>query len=60
LGQALPAASDDIDSITTAFMRARYSRRAVNAKEADFVKSTWERIRAALRNKRTREKDTDQ
>jgi len=60
LGQALPIVSEDIDSITAAFVQARYSRRAVNSNEADFVKSTWERIRGALRNKRTREKDTDQ
>ena len=60
LGQALPVASEDIDSITAAFVRARYSRRDVNAKEADFVKATWERIRGALLNKRRREKDTDQ
>ena len=60
LGEALPAASEDIDSITAAFMRARYSRRDVNAQEADFVKATWERIRGALQNKRRRGKRTDQ
>ena len=60
LGQALPIAGEDIDSMTAAFVKARYSRRDVNAKEAAFVKATWARIRGALRNKRTREKDTDQ
>ena len=60
LEQALPDASEDIDSITAAFVRARYSRRAVDANEANFVRATWERIRGTLRNRGRSEKDTDQ
>ena len=56
LEQALPAAREDIDSITTAFVTARYSRRDVNAKEAHFIKRIWERIRRALQKRARSEK----
>jgi hypothetical protein len=48
LGDALPVAEEDIDSITTAFVEARYSRRAVDAGKADSARATWGRIRRAL------------
>ena len=56
LEQALPTASEDIDSITEAFIQARYSRREVAAQDADFVKTTWERIRKAFQSKAKNDK----
>lgn len=55
LEKALPSSKEDIDSITDAFMQARYSRREVHPDDANIVKATWERIRQALQNKRKRE-----
>jgi len=55
LEKALPSADEDIDSITEAFVQARYSRREVDAGAADLVKATWGRIRRALQGKSTRE-----
>jgi hypothetical protein len=46
----VPSASEDIDSLTEAFVEARYSRHAVDARMADMVKATWQRIRRALQN----------
>jgi hypothetical protein len=51
LEKALPSASEDIDSITDAFIRARYSRRGVERGEAESVKAIWGRIRNELKNK---------
>lgn len=51
LERSLPESREDIDSITDAFVKARYSRHEVNASEANLVKSVWERIRRALQDK---------
>ncbi len=51
LEKSLPSASEDIDSITEAFVEARYSSHAVDTRKADLVKAIWERIRQALQNK---------
>jgi hypothetical protein len=51
LEKALPASDEDIDSITQAFVEARYSRREVGDKDANRVRATWGRIRRALQNK---------
>jgi hypothetical protein len=51
LEKSLPSASEDIDSITEAFVEARYSRQEVNSKKADTVKATWGRIRRAFQSK---------
>jgi hypothetical protein len=51
LEKALPSADEDIDSITQAFIEARYSRREVDSKDADLVKETWGRIRQVLQSK---------
>jgi hypothetical protein len=50
LEKALPSSKEDIDSITDAFMQARYSHREIHSEEANIVKATWERIRRALQN----------
>lgn len=51
LEKALPSAIEDIDSITKAFVQARYSRQEVDARKANIVRETWGRIRRALRSK---------
>jgi len=51
LEKALPSSGEDIDSITDAFIAARYSRREVNSRDANVVKATWGRIRRALQEK---------
>jgi hypothetical protein len=49
--KALPAAVEDIESITQAFVEARYSRQEVDSQKANAVKATWGRIRRALQEK---------
>jgi hypothetical protein len=51
LEKALPTVGEDIDSITEAFIQARYSRQIVDSSKAELVKTTWGRIRQALQNK---------
>ena len=55
LEKAVPEASEDIDSITQAFIEARYSRQEVDSGKADRVKAIWARIRRALQSKSTSE-----
>jgi hypothetical protein len=49
LGKDLPSAVEDIDSLTRAFVEARYSRRTVKSEDARRVRTAWRRIRHALR-----------
>ncbi len=51
LEKDLPSAGEDIDSITKAFVEARYSLHEINSQDADIVKTIWGRIRQALQNK---------
>lgn len=51
LEKTLPAAGEDIDSMTEAFIKARYSRHEVNSRDADAVKDAWERVRRVLQSK---------
>lgn len=51
LEKAVPSAGEDIESITEAFVRARYSRQEVDPEKANVVKATWGRIRRALQEK---------
>lgn len=60
LERALPDADQDIDSLTDAFIEARYSRRPVPPEKASLVKRTWERLRKALRGKRKIEATSDE
>jgi hypothetical protein len=55
LERSLPSAAEYIDSITEVFIQARYSRREVDARQADVVKAIWNRIRRALQEKLKRE-----
>jgi hypothetical protein len=51
LEKVLPSSSEDIDTITEAFVEARYSRHEVTSGAAKLVKATWNRVRRALRGK---------
>jgi hypothetical protein len=51
LEKAVPDAMQDIDSITDAFIEARYSHHEVDSDKVNLVKATWERVRRALRVK---------
>lgn len=51
LEEALPSVKEDIDSITEAFMEARYSCQDVDSDKANQVKASWARIRRALQAK---------
>jgi hypothetical protein len=53
LEKAVPEAGDDIDTLTQAFVEARYSRQEIDSGTADLVKATWDRIRHALQKKST-------
>ena len=56
LEKELPDASQDIDSITDAFVEARYSRHEMDLQKANWVKEIWGRIRRALHGKQTGKK----
>jgi uncharacterized protein DUF4129 len=60
LENALPSASEDIDSITEAFVQARYSRQEVDPRQAESVKAIWGRIRSALKSKTKSERSANQ
>jgi hypothetical protein len=51
LQAALPAANEDIYTLTQAFVNARYSPQPVQPEQVQRVESAWERIRKALRGK---------
>jgi hypothetical protein len=51
LEKDLPSAGEDIDSITKAFIEARYSRQEIDSGKAELVKGIWGRIRRALQSK---------
>jgi len=51
LEKALPSTTEDIDSITAAFVEARYSRQEVDPGKAELVRGAWGRIRRALQNR---------
>jgi hypothetical protein len=51
LEKKLPDSSQDIDSLTGAFIEARYSRVEMDSQKANWVKEIWGRIRRALLSK---------
>jgi hypothetical protein len=51
LDSVLPGVEQDIDSLTEAFVQARYSPHPVAPEQASNVKVYWERIKQALRGK---------
>ena len=56
LEKALPSSKEDIQSITGAFIEARYSRREIVSSDANNVKAIWARIRGAFQQKAKRER----
>jgi hypothetical protein len=48
LERNVPSAVEDIESLTDAFVEARYSRQPVESSKAALIKETWGRIRRAL------------
>jgi hypothetical protein len=54
--QAVPSAGEDVDSMTEAFIRARYSRQEIHAADSDTVKAAWERVRRQLQERRKTKK----
>ena len=59
LEEEIPSADQDIDSLTQAFVHARYSRREIDSSEANAVKAAWDRIRRALQSKAKKDKSTN-
>jgi hypothetical protein len=53
LEKALPAAGEEIGSITGAFIEARYSRQDIDSKKADTVKTTWGRLRRKVKGEKS-------
>ena len=60
LEKALPSATEDIDSITAAFVEARYSRQEISSVKAELVRGAWARIRRALQNRSKNQKSENQ
>jgi len=58
LEEALPAANEDITSLTGAFIQARYSRQNIDASQADSVRALWGRVRRALQRKSKRDRSS--
>jgi hypothetical protein len=52
LRQGLPDVSGEVDGLTAAFLRARYSRQEIRPEEAGLARRSWARIRGRLRRAR--------
>jgi hypothetical protein len=50
----LPEYEDDVEALTTAFLKARYSREPVDKRELAPIRKSWKRLRSALRRASTR------
>jgi hypothetical protein len=51
LEKSWPEAEQEFETLTHAFLKARYSRQKIATEEAGLVRRTWHRIRAVLRLK---------
>jgi hypothetical protein len=49
LREGLPDVSPDVDGLTQAFLRARYSRQEIRDEDAGLARRSWSRIRGRLR-----------
>jgi hypothetical protein len=58
LEQNWPEVELDVEALTAAFVTARYDVAEISPDKAHDIKSVWERIKRALRNKRTGGPDT--
>jgi hypothetical protein len=54
LDESFPDLEDDLSGLTEAFVAARYDSRPLDKEDADAVKPLWQRIKAALRRRRSR------
>ncbi|MCB8942148.1 MAG: DUF4129 domain-containing protein [Ardenticatenaceae bacterium] len=54
LREELPQETADVTHLTDAFLQARYSLQPVETEEATAVKPIWQRLRAAIKQKRAR------
>jgi hypothetical protein len=54
LAPRLAEAEGDMDTLTDAFVQARYSRREVPEMELGRIRGSWQRVRAALRDVKSR------
>ncbi len=54
LDETFPDLEEDLSGLTEAFVAARYDSRPVGKGDADAVKPLWQRIKAALRRRRSR------
>lgn len=53
LADSLPEEAElDVDDLTQAFLKARYSPKSIEAEEASTSKNKWKRLRSSLRKKR--------
>ena len=52
LDEHFPELEPDLAGLTETFVKARYSREAVERREAETVKPLWQRLKAALRRRR--------
>jgi hypothetical protein len=53
LKKELPQADGEVDAITNAFLKARYSPQPMTGDDIGPVKETWNRIKFAIRKRRT-------
>lgn len=51
LDSALPEAEPDIETLTTAFIEARYTPREIAPQAVNLAQRTWQRLRKALRSR---------
>jgi hypothetical protein len=49
-----PHSDGDLDSLTAAFLRARYNPKEIKEEEIEPVKRIWKRIKPALRERKKR------
>ena len=54
LDQILPESEPDIESLTAAFIEARYTRREIPPESAGLARRTWQRLRRALGMRRNK------
>jgi hypothetical protein len=60
LGPNLPEAQQDVESLTQAFVEARYSQHAFQQGQAKRVRVSWQKVKAALQTlKKRREEEKD-
>jgi hypothetical protein len=52
LDRQFPELEPDLTGLTSAFVKARYSRQAVEKEDAEAAKPLWQRIKARLQRRR--------